>query len=494
MITRIELDGFKTFQDFSLDLSPLQVIVGANGAGKSNLFDALRLLGRLAASDLRSAFQEMRGEVGDLFTIRADEGSSSRMCLAVEMLVNHHVQDDWGTRQELTYPRMRYELVIARTKDNLGLDRIAVEHEQLTPIPRHSDRWTKSFGLKTGGSWIPAMTGGRPSPFISTQGEGDKANLLLHQDGYSGGRTVVARDVERTLLSGIRNTGFPHAFAVAEEMKAWCLMHPNPANLRQPSPMTAPAKLAADGRHLPNVLARMSMTDPTLLADVSSDLADLVPGVLQVEVEEDRLQERNSVWVKMTDGRRFPSRVLSDGTLRMLALVTLRHDPAHQGLLCIEEPESSVHPSRLKSLTRLLKDLATDFSDPDQTELPLRQALCNTHSPVFISHSHILAHLLFAHMTTRSVPDSSVQPQLVTRIVPVVPDPVQLPLPMPEEERSFTLSEVQDYLESADLGEARRQLGTHLARANGQPVAEGVSDAPARPAIADPERQEEIES
>ena len=48
MITRIELDGFKTFQDFSLDLAPLQVIVGANGAGKSNLFDALRLLGRFA--------------------------------------------------------------------------------------------------------------------------------------------------------------------------------------------------------------------------------------------------------------------------------------------------------------------------------------------------------------------------------------------------------------------------------------------------------------
>ena len=64
MITRIEIDGFKTFQDFSLDLAPLQVIVGANGAGKSNLFDALMLLSRLADSDLHSAFQGMRGEVG----------------------------------------------------------------------------------------------------------------------------------------------------------------------------------------------------------------------------------------------------------------------------------------------------------------------------------------------------------------------------------------------------------------------------------------------
>ncbi len=62
MITRIEIDGFKTFRKFYLNLAPLQVIVGPNGAGKSNLFDALRLLSRLVDSDLRTAFQDLRGE------------------------------------------------------------------------------------------------------------------------------------------------------------------------------------------------------------------------------------------------------------------------------------------------------------------------------------------------------------------------------------------------------------------------------------------------
>ncbi len=479
MITRIELDGFKTFQDFSLDLSPLQVIVGANGVGKSNLFDALQLLGRLAESDLRTAFQGLRGEASELFTMRPNGGTADRMRIAVEMLVNRHVQDEWGARQELTYPRMRYEVKIVRRRDGLGLDRLAVEHELLAPIPRHNDRWTKSYGLKTGDSRIPAMTGGRASPFISTQEEGGRATLVLHQDGYSAGRAVVAQDVERSLLSGIRNTGFPHALAVAKEMRGWRFLQLDPAILRQPSPLTAPTTMAADGSHLPNVLARMKGTDSMLLADVSLDLVNRVPGILQVEVEEDRLRERSIVWVKSADGRRFPSRVLSDGTLRMLALVTLRHDPEHEGLLCLEEPETSVHPSRLKGLTQLLQDMATDFSDPDEVGQPLRQVLCNTHSPVFISQPDVLSHVLFAHMATRVVPDSGVEPQRVTRIVPVVPDPVQPPLPIPEEVRSYTLSQVQDYLESADLGEARRQLGAHLARANGQRAAENRSDAPA---------------
>lgn len=103
MITRLELDGFKTFQDFKLELAPFQVIVGSNGAGKSNLVDALRLLSRLADADLRSAFQGLRGEAGELFTILPEGQPADRMRLAVEMLVERQVQDSWGAQADLKY-------------------------------------------------------------------------------------------------------------------------------------------------------------------------------------------------------------------------------------------------------------------------------------------------------------------------------------------------------------------------------------------------------
>ena len=470
MITRIELDGFKTFQNFSVDLAPLQVIVGANGAGKSNLFDALQLLSRLAHSDLRTAFQDLRGEVGELFTIRPDGGTLDRIQLAVEVLVNRQVQDDWGARQELRFPRMRYELKIVRSKDAHGLQRLYVDHESLTPIPRNQDRWTKCYDLKTGGDWIPEMTGGRSSPFISTRTESNKPTLSLHQDGSGGRRNVVAEQAERTVLSGIQNTEFPHAFAVAEEMRAWRFLQLNPEILRQPSPMTAPTRLAADGKFLPNVLARMKATDPMLLAEVSLDLANRVPGILQVEVEEDRKLDQYVIWAQTEDGRRFSSRVLSDGTLRMLALMALNCDPEHEGLLCFEEPENGVHPSRLNSMTHLLQDLATDFSDPEQSELPLRQVLSNTHSPAFISNPDILPHVLFAHMATRVAPQNGGHLQRVTRIVPVKPDPVQPKLlVLSEEERIYTLGKVRDYLENGDLDRARRQLASQLENGSGRP-------------------------
>ncbi len=488
MITRVELDGFKTFQDFSLDLAPLQLIVGANGAGKSNLFDALRLLGRLAGSDLTSAFHEVRGQVGELFTVRPGGRTATQMRLAVELLVARRVQDSWGTGRELTYPRLRYELVIERRNDSPGPDGISLKREALTPIPRHKDRWTRAYSLNTGGAWVPALTGGR-SPLISTDVEEARPAIILHQDGRGGLRKVAADQSKRTVLSGIQSTEFPHAFAVAEEFRSWRFLSLHPEALRKSSQGSASDRMGADGGNLPNALARIFASDPDQVSTISRDLARRVPGVRKVEVEENRARDLNTVWIEMEDGRRFPSRALSEGTLRLLALSTLKHDPAHEGLLCIEEPERSVHPSSLKGLTNLLQNLATDFARPDNTSLPLRQVLCNTQSPVFIGQSEMLANLLFAHLTARAASDDSAGTQLATSIVQVVPDPVQPPLPIPEDERSFTLSEVRDYLESADLGEARRQLKSHLAQANGhsstEPDSEGAAPSPGDRAAAE---------
>ena len=55
MLTRIEIDGFKTFEGFGMNLGPFLVILGPNASGKSNLFDAIRLLSHLAGMDLRTA-------------------------------------------------------------------------------------------------------------------------------------------------------------------------------------------------------------------------------------------------------------------------------------------------------------------------------------------------------------------------------------------------------------------------------------------------------
>ena len=72
MITCIQIDGFKSFRKFAMEFSPLTVIAGAKASGKSNLFNAIQLLSRVAEVDLKTAFSEQRGEAVELFTQYAD--------------------------------------------------------------------------------------------------------------------------------------------------------------------------------------------------------------------------------------------------------------------------------------------------------------------------------------------------------------------------------------------------------------------------------------
>ena len=108
--------------------------------------------------------------------------------------------------------------------------------------------------------------------------------------------------------------------------------------------------------------------------------------LLTMDAELDTSRSEYRVDLTMRDGLPFSSRVVSDGTLRILALLTLLHDPRHRGLVCFEEPENGVHPGRLKQLVKSLRDMVTrpsDFAAGD--EAPLSQLLLNSHSPVVLS-------------------------------------------------------------------------------------------------------------
>ena len=89
MITYIKINGFKSFHNFEMEFTPFTVIAGANASGKSNLFDALTLISRLAETDtLKKAFSEQRGEFIELFTQYGDDNFANQIDFEIEMLVN----------------------------------------------------------------------------------------------------------------------------------------------------------------------------------------------------------------------------------------------------------------------------------------------------------------------------------------------------------------------------------------------------------------------
>src|SRR5208282_5957639 len=110
----------------------------------------------------------------------------------------------------------------------------------------------------------------------------------------------------------------------------------------------------------------------------AADLASLIPSVRRLKIRNDTNERQYSFSLEFDGDLVFSSRVISDGTLRLLALLTILNDPDRRGTLCFEEPENGVHEGRVPMLVEFLRGAAKVSTDP---ELPSFQILLNTHSP-----------------------------------------------------------------------------------------------------------------
>lgn len=213
MLTRLEIDGFKSFESFSVDFAPFTTIVGSNAAGKSNLFDAIELLSGLATRDVAEAVKGLRGEPLELFR-RTPSGQASTITFAVEVLVDPRVRDPWGDEVEVSHTRVRYEVALERREVRPGVERMRVAYEAATPIMAGEDRWVDLIGPSKSFRKGKLLYSGRRAPYLSTEDEREGPMFNIHQDGHAG-RKRPASAAEATVLYGMTNTEFPVLFSPA---------------------------------------------------------------------------------------------------------------------------------------------------------------------------------------------------------------------------------------------------------------------------------------
>lgn len=383
MFTRIEIDGFKTFERFALNLRPFSAIVGPNASGKSNLFDALRFISLLAQQDIRTAMQDLRGLPEELFR-RTSSGRRNQIDFAVEVLLNREGIDAFGTPYIVYAQRLRYELSLQMTIGREGLPRgVSVKSERCFAISKSGD---------TAAQWLPSGINynSRVSPFIRISESLDA--IEVRQDGrQKHGKPVKLslKDASRTALSTVTTAEFPHLYALRDFLSQVDFLELNPKAARNPNDRFDDRYLRPDASNLSAVLARLKEETSSdkrpdgVLADIALDLAALIPSVRRIDVVNDILQRQYAFNIEFQDQLSFSSRLISDGTLRLLALLTVLNDPERKGSLCFEEPENGVHEGRIPTLVRILREAA---SVDDLADGSYFQIILNTHSPVVMEN------------------------------------------------------------------------------------------------------------
>lgn len=421
MLTRLEIDGFKTFRDFTLDVPPFLVVLGRNASGKSNLFDAIQFLRASAGGTLLEAAQQGRGDLLELFHRHVDGTLHSPMSFAAEVLVPPQVTDAFGDAEQVPHTRLRYELVVDLRALDRGGRRPYVAAERVRLVKRTQDRWMRRMPVDLRDS-LALYSRDQTDPLETTQHQG-KPTFVLEAGGKGRPRQLPASEATATVLSSLSTAGeYPLLYALKRELESWRLLQLDPAALRAPSLYDDPDALATNGAGLANALQRIADETATadrpdgVLPDIIADLAAVIPGVRDLRLVGDDVRRHRHLEVMMRGEAAYSARVASDGTLRALALLTALYDPREAGLICFEEPENGMFPARLVDLLAQLRARVTEPA-PGRSSSPasrMRQLLVSSHSPAVLQ--------ALGPMRRRArVRDDVVFVDTVTRVDPAAP-------------------------------------------------------------------------
>ena len=369
MITQVEVSGYKSLCDVKLTLRPLTVIVGPNASGKSNLFDALRLLSAMATQpDLKTAFDAHRGiPVEAFFTERGIQHSLQQSNLQLRITVDVSLSDQAVNVTEKRIRDLREGLTTSGTRHvtepNLRYS-LAVEFLPETAVLRVADE--RLVALNKDGSERKSR-----NPFFERTG--DKLSLRMEGQAHP---TMHDVGLPYTIVSQpLYAPHYPHITAFKEELARWSFYYFDPILMRENTPLKEVRTIGPNGQDLAGYFFNLKARNPRQFDALSKTLRQVIPAVSGMDVR--RTDEGFVELLIIEDGISYSSRVISEGTLRVLGLLAILSSQEDNTTIGFEEPENGVHPRRIELTTKILSERARSMS---------QQVLVTTHSPLMAKY------------------------------------------------------------------------------------------------------------
>lgn len=367
MITLIEALRYRSLLYVKQPIGGFHVLVGPNASGKSTFLDTIAFLGRLVSDGLEAAVRERSENFYDLVFKRHENESFQ---LAVEADIPDEKRK---LLKEPDFRAVRYEVEIGTDSDTGELKLI---HEKVL-LKRTAER------LLTPRTLFP-MPAPPPASILSTTSTKAKAIIKKQPTGNDNFYPETGEGYAPTFKLGPRKSALGNLpedeskFPVSTWLKQLLIngveqLVLNSALIRRASPPQQTRGFRADGSNLPWVIADLRKRTPAKYAAWLAHVRTALHDVEEVLVRE-RPDDRHSYLViRYASGYEVPSWMVSDGTLRMLALTLLPYLPAFSGLYLIEEPENGIHPRAVETVYESLSSVYT------------AQILLATHSPVILS-------------------------------------------------------------------------------------------------------------
>lgn len=355
MIVSLSIENFKSYEHADLHVSPLTILIGANASGKTNAIEAIRILSWLSkGSRLEDMAQTIsggdglvRGQAQDLF-----RHNSESFTLACRF---DGVPDGWNCF-DLTISLLSDSLIIAgECVSNCNADDIPLYKIDSDANP-HTDEVSVMYNnFKRGRNKPHVPCSNRQAIFyqLETPGRFDKIHKKSQQ-------TIPA--VTKFIRETLRHIVF---------------LDPRPVKMRDYS-FVKNSEMEEDGKNLSSVLFHICKEENGR----KQKLLDFIRSLPEQDIKDVRFikTERNDVMLKLVESfggqdNEIPAPLLSDGTLRVLAVAATLLSAPDGSLVVIEEIDNGVHPSRAKTLVDQIKSVSQERN---------LRVLVTTHNPALL--------------------------------------------------------------------------------------------------------------
>jgi predicted ATPase len=319
-LTEASAAGYRSLRSIRYPVGQLEVFVGANGVGKTNLYRALELL--------RAAAQNRLG------IELAREGLRSAL---------------WAGRARRGQP-VRLKLGATRAGEGRGAPSYRYEVEVGLPAPASAAFETEpQVKLET----LAAIMGERSVRLLDRKG----ASVMAR--GEDGRPVEIDIDLleSETALARLQDPSrYPGLDLVRRTLLEWRFYHgfrTDPASpLRRPCVAVSSPTLASDGANLAAVFATLSEIRQDTV-ELDEAVSSAFPGASLIVPEPGVTAEFGMSFPEFPN-RVFSAAELSDGTLRFLALAGALLGYRLPPFVALNEPESSLHPDLLPALADLV--------------------------------------------------------------------------------------------------------------------------------------------
>ena len=336
-IENIEIRNYGLFRDAKLrNLPQLSIVVGANGSGKSMLFDVFTFLKDALTHNVAAAVTRRGG-----FEELVSRGTDGPIGITVQF-------------RESGGRLATYMLEVATQNGRVVVDREVLRY-------RHGQY-------------------GKPWHFVDFRcGEGFAITneSAYGQEGAKEEREEYKLDAPSVLA--IKGLGQFKQFRVVSEFRNlienWHISDFHISDARSSVEVGYAEHLSTRGDNVAQVAQYLYQNHPDCFTRVLQAMSARVPGVSRVEAkptEDGRLVLRFQDEVFRDP---FIARFVSDGTIKMFAYLILLYDPTPHPLLAVEEPENQLYPDLLLELVEEFRDYARRGG----------QVFVSTHSPYFLN-------------------------------------------------------------------------------------------------------------